>query len=165
MGAPANEEDDVTALSIAEPYPPASPPETLVITMTVGNLSALPALPPNTFWKVYFSYQGQVYFVDMDTVAPAGTPATPEFVYGVTTPDGAGGNGDSTLGTISGSFNTSSNTITWTLPASLILPRSVRSPTSPQVRRAPRLAPAPSCRASTASPSCSSGRTPAYWRP
>lgn len=122
VGAPANEEDDVTALSIAEPYPPASPPETLVITMTVGNLSALPALPPNTFWKVYFSYQGQVYFVDMDTVAPAGTPATPEFVYGVTTPDGAGGNGDSTLGTISGSFNTSSNTITWTLPASLILP-------------------------------------------
>lgn len=121
-GAPANEEDDVTGVSFAEPYPPANPPETLVITMTVGNLSALPALPPNTFWKVYFSYNGQVYFVDMDTVAPAATPTTPEFVYGVTTPDGAGGNGDTTLGPIAGSYSTANNTITWTLPASLILP-------------------------------------------
>lgn len=122
LGAPANEEDDVTAVSIAEPYPAATAPETLMITMTVGNLSALPALPTNTYWKVYFSYQGQVYFVDMDTTAPAGTPAAPEFVYGVTTPNGAGGNGDSTLGAITGTFNVSSNTITWSLPASLILP-------------------------------------------
>ncbi len=122
LGAPANEEDDVVGVSFAEPYPAANPPETLVITMTVGNLSALPALPPNTFWKVYFSYQGQVYFVDMDTVAPGGTPATPEFVYGVTTPDGAGGNGDSGLGAISGSYNLSNNTITWVLPASVLLP-------------------------------------------
>jgi pseudomonalisin len=122
VGSPANEQDDVTGVSFAEPYPPASAPETLVITMTVGNLSALQALPPNTFWKVYFSYQGQVYFVDMDTVAPGGTPAAPEFVYGVTTPDGAGGNGDSTLGTISASYSMSNNTITWMLPASLILP-------------------------------------------
>ncbi|MBV8497240.1 MAG: hypothetical protein JO361_10700, partial [Gammaproteobacteria bacterium] len=121
-GAPANEEDDVVGVSFAEPYPAATPPETLIITMTVGNLSALPALPPNTFWKVYFSYQGQVYFVDMDTVAPGGTPAAPEFEYGVTTPDGAGGNGDSSLGAISGSYNISNNTITWTLPASLLLP-------------------------------------------
>ncbi|HXO55875.1 MAG TPA: PKD domain-containing protein, partial [Mycobacterium sp.] len=121
-GAPANEEDDVTGVSIAEPYPAATPPETLEITMTVGNLAALPVLPPNTFWKVYFSYQGQVYFVDMDTVVPGGTPAAPEFAYGVTTSDGAGGNGDSNLGTISGSYSTSSNTITWVLPASVILP-------------------------------------------
>jgi pseudomonalisin len=121
-GSPANEEDDVTGVYFAEIYPPATAPETLTISMTVGNLAALPALPPNTFWKVYFSYQGQVYWVDMDTVAPGGTPATPEFVYGVTTPDGAGGNGDSTLGTISGAYNTTSNTITWTLPASVILP-------------------------------------------
>jgi pseudomonalisin len=121
-GAPANEEDDVTGVSVAEPYPAATPPETLEITMTVGDLAALPALPPNTFWKVYFSYQGQVYFVDMDTVVPGGTPAAPEFAYGVTTSDGAGGNGDSNLGTISGSYNTSANTITWVLPASVILP-------------------------------------------
>ena len=121
VGSPANEEDDVTGVSFAELYPAAAPPETLSITMTVGNLSATPALPPNTFWKVYFSYQGQVYWVDMDTNLPA-SPATPEFVYGVTTPDGAGGNGDSTLGAISGSFNTTNNTITWVLPASLILP-------------------------------------------
>ena len=121
-GAPANEEDDVTGVSIAEPYPAVTAPETLEITMTVGNLAALPALPPNTYWKVYFSYQGQVYFVDMDTVIPAGTPAAPEFVYGVTTPNGAGGSGDSSLGTISGSYSNTNNTITWILPASLILP-------------------------------------------
>jgi pseudomonalisin len=120
-GAPANEEDDVTGVSFAETYPASTAPETLSITLTVGNLAALPALPPNTYWKVYFSYQGQVYFVDMDTVPPA-TPAAPEFVYGVTTSDGAGGNGDSTLGTITGSFNTTANTIAWTLPANLILP-------------------------------------------
>jgi len=104
-GAPANEEDDVRAVSFAEPYPAASPPETIQITMTVGNLAALPALPPNTYWKVYFSYQGQAYFVDMDTVPPGGTPAAPEFEYGVTTPNGAGGSGDSSLGTITGSYN------------------------------------------------------------
>ncbi len=121
-GAPANEEDDVTGISIAEPYPAVTSPETLEITMTVGNLAALPALPPNTFWKVYFSYQGQVYFVDMDTVVPGGTPAAPEFAYGVTASDGAGGNGDSSLGAISGSFNSSNSTITWVLPASVILP-------------------------------------------
>jgi len=121
-GAPANEEDDVRAVSFAEPYPAASPPETIQITMTVGNLAALPALPPNTYWKVYFSYQGQAYFVDMDTVPPGGTPAAPEFEYGVTTPNGAGGSGDSSLGTITGSYNTTANTITWSLPASLILP-------------------------------------------
>jgi pseudomonalisin len=121
-GAPANEEDDVTGISIAEPYPAVTPPETLEITMTVGNLAALPALPPNTFWKVYFSYQGQVYFVDMDTVVPGGTPAAPEFAYGVTTSDGAGGNGDSSLGEITGSYNTSNSTITWVLPADVILP-------------------------------------------
>ena len=48
-GAPANEEDDVTGVYLAETYPAANPPETLTITMKVGNLSALPALPPNTF--------------------------------------------------------------------------------------------------------------------
>jgi pseudomonalisin len=121
-GAPANEEDDVRGVFFAEPYPAATAPETIQITMTVGNLAALPALPPNTYWKVYFSYQGQSYFVDMDTIAPAATPAAPEFEYGVTTPNGAGGSGDSSLGAISGSYNTSANTITWTLPASLILP-------------------------------------------
>jgi pseudomonalisin len=121
-GAPANAEDDVTGVSIAEPYPATIAPETLEITMTVADLAALPVLPPNTFWKVYFSYQGQVYFVDMDTVVPGGTPAAPEFAYGVTTPDGTGGNGDSNLGAISGSYSSSGNTITWVLPASLILP-------------------------------------------
>jgi PKD repeat protein len=122
LGAPANEEDDVTGVSFGEPYPAATPPETLTITMTVGNLSALPALPANTFWKVYFSFKGQVYFVDMDTVPPGATPAAPAFAYGVTTPSGTGGNADSTLGAITGSFNTANNTITWTLPANLILP-------------------------------------------
>lgn len=123
LGAPANEEDDVTGVSIGEPYPAATAPETLSFTMTVGNLAALGGkLPANTFWKVYFSYGGQVYFVDMDTNPPAGTPATPEFAYGVTTPDGAGGNGDSTFSAISGSFDMTNNTITWSLPASLILP-------------------------------------------
>jgi PKD repeat protein len=121
-GAPANEEDDVTGVSIAEPYPAASAPETLDITMNVDDLGALPALPPNTYWKVYFSYKNQVYFVDMDTVVPTGTPTKPEFVYGVSTPNGAGGTGDSTLGTITGSYSTTGNTITWSLPAKLILP-------------------------------------------
>jgi len=121
-GAPANEEDDVTGVSFAEPYPASTAPETLEITMNVGNLAALPALPPNTYWKVYFSYKGQAYFVDMDTVLPSGTPAAPEFVYGVTTPNGAGGTGDSTLGTITGTYSTTASTITWTLPAKLILP-------------------------------------------
>jgi pseudomonalisin len=121
-GAPANAEDDVTGVSFAETYPAATPPETLQITMTVANLAALPVLPPNTYWKVYFSYQGQQYFVDMDTIPPSGTPAAPEFVYGVTTPNGAGGVGDSSLGTISGSYSTTNNTITWAMPASLILP-------------------------------------------
>jgi len=121
-GAPLNEEDDIVKVSIAEPYPPASAPETLVITMTVANLSALPALPANTFWKTYFSFQGQVYFVDMDTVVPGGSPAAPAFSYGVQTPDGAGGNGDSTLGAIAGSFDLNANTITWVVPASLLLP-------------------------------------------
>jgi pseudomonalisin/xanthomonalisin len=122
VGAPANAQDDVTGVSIAEPYPAPTPPETLEITMTVADLATLPALPPNTFWKVYFSYQGQVYFVDMDTIVPGGTPTAPEFAYGVTTSDGAGGNGDSTLGAISGSYNSSGNTISWALPANLILP-------------------------------------------
>jgi pseudomonalisin len=121
-GAPANEEYDVTGVSVAEPYSAASAAETLDITMNVDDLATLPALPPNTYWKVYFSYQGQVYFVDMDTVVPAGTPAAPEFVYGVSTPNGAGGTGDSSLGTITGSYNTTSSTITWSLPAKLILP-------------------------------------------
>ena len=122
VGAPANEEDDVRGVSMAEPYPAATAPETLTITLTLGNLSALPALPANTFWKVYFSYQGQVYFVDMDTVAPSGTPAAPEFVYGVTTPSGTGGNADTSFTPISGSYNLSTNTITWIMPANLILP-------------------------------------------
>jgi PKD repeat protein len=121
-GAPANSEDDVTGVSFAEPYPAATPPETLEITMTVDNLAALPVLPPNTYWKVYFSYQGQQYFVDMDTIPPSGTPAAPEFEYGVTTPNGAGGSGDTSLGAISGSYSTTNNTITWAMPASLILP-------------------------------------------
>jgi len=121
-GAPANAEDDVVAVNFAEPYVSATQPETLTITMTVANLAALPVLPPNTFWKVYFSFNNQVYFVDMDTVIPGGTPATPEFEYGVTTPNGAGGNGDSSLGAIPGTYSMANNTITWQLPASLIIP-------------------------------------------
>ncbi|HEY4771620.1 MAG TPA: protease pro-enzyme activation domain-containing protein [Steroidobacteraceae bacterium] len=121
-GAPANAEDDVLTVNFAEPYSASNPAETLTVTMTVANLGALPALPPNTFWKVYFSFQNQVYFVDMDTVVPGGTPAAPEFEYGVTTPNGTGGNADTSLGAITGTYSVTNNTITWQLPASLVIP-------------------------------------------
>ncbi|MHB1895331.1 MAG: PKD domain-containing protein [Metallibacterium sp.] len=120
-GAPANEEYDVTGVSFAEPFSAKAP--TLVITMDIGNLSALPALPPNSFWKVYFSYQGQKYFVDMDTNAPSATPATPEFVYGVTV---ASANGTSDVSfsnaAMTGTYSMANNTITFVLPTSLIVP-------------------------------------------
>ncbi|MGH7735243.1 MAG: hypothetical protein ACREOE_16525, partial [Gemmatimonadales bacterium] len=128
-GAPANEEDDITGISFAEPYTSATAPPALTITMSVGNLSALPALPPNTFWIVYFSYQGQTYFVDMDTsgVPSAGSPTggtsvTPEFVYGVQSADAAGGTLNTTLGPIQGTYSTANNTITWVMPESLVMP-------------------------------------------
>jgi PKD repeat protein len=121
-GAPANAEDDIVAINFGEPYSTSTSAETITVTMTVADLGTLPALPPNTFWKVYFSFQNQVYFVDMDTVVPGGTPAAPEFEYGVTTADGAGGSGDSSLGAIPGTYSVANNTITWQLPASLIIP-------------------------------------------
>ncbi len=121
-GAPGNAEDDVLKVNFAEPYSVSTSAETITITMTVANLGALPALPANTFWKVYFSFQNQVYFVDMDTVIPGGTPSAPEFEYGVSTPNGAGGTGDSSLGAIVGGYSVANNTITWQIPASLIIP-------------------------------------------
>ena len=134
-GAGNNEEYDITGVSFAEPYNPNNAAETLVITMTVDNLSALPALPPNSYWKVYFNYQAPgastptTFFVDMDTSGSTstssptnGTSVTPEFVYGVQTTSPTGGTGDSTLGTIQGGIDTVHNTITFVLPASLLLP-------------------------------------------
>jgi pseudomonalisin len=121
-GAPLNAEDDVVGINFAEPYSASVSAETLTITMTVANFAQLPALPPNTFWKVYFSFQSQLYFVDMDTVAPSGTPAAPEFVYGVQTASTTGGTEDTSLGAITGSYSVANNTITWQLPASLIIP-------------------------------------------
>ena len=134
-GAGNNEEYDITGISFAEPYNPNNAAETLVITMTVDNLSALPALPPNSFWKVYFSYQApgaaspSTFFVDMDTSGTpsagsptSGTSVTPEFVYGVQTSSPTGGTGDSTFGPIQGGIDKVHNTITFVLPASLLLP-------------------------------------------
>ena len=126
-GAPANAEDDVTRVAFAEPFSAKVP--TLVITMDIANLSALPALPPNTFWKVYFSYQepgaqsAQQYFLDMDTNAPSGSPATPEFVYGVTVASANGSTDVSfTNPAVTGSYSLSNNTITFTIPTSLLIP-------------------------------------------
>lgn len=122
-GAPLNAEDDITAVNFAEPYSASVSAETLTITMTVANLGQLPALPPNTVWKIYFSFQNQIYFVDMDTILPSGTPSTPEFVYGVQTPSVTGtGTTDTNLGSITATYSVTNNTITWELPASLIIP-------------------------------------------
>lgn len=134
-GAGNNEEYDITGISFAEPYNPSNSAETLVITLTVDNLSALPALPPNSFWKVYFNYQApgaaspSTFFVDMDTsgtpttTSPTGgTSATPEFVYGVQTTSPTGGTGDTAFGPIQGGIDTVHNTITFVLPAALLLP-------------------------------------------
>ncbi|MGE5625139.1 MAG: post-COAP-1 domain-containing protein [Bacillota bacterium] len=134
-GAGVNEEYDITGVSFAEPYNPNNKAETLVITVTVDNLSALPALPPNSFWKVYFSYKApgaaaaSTFFVDMDTSGQpttgsptTGTSAAPEFLYGVQTGSPTGGTGDNSFGSIQGAVDTAHNTITFVLPASLLLP-------------------------------------------
>lgn len=127
-GAPANAEDDITGVDIAETYdanPPAGSYPDLTFTIQVSNLSALPSLPANTEWEVKFVYDGQAYFVDMDTFAEGvvsgstgGTPTNPEFEYGVTVGGTAGATSgtDVTLGAITGSYSTASNTITLVIP-------------------------------------------------
>jgi len=129
-GAPANAENDITGVSFAEPYNTATATNpTLLITMNIENLSALQALPPNTDWQVAFNYNGQTYFVDMDTDmngvlsgTTSGTPVTPEFEYGVTVPGTGTGGSTITFGPIAGNYSTATNTITLELPTKLIIP-------------------------------------------
>lgn len=115
-GAPQNSEYDLTGIDIAEPYKTGAVPN-LVITLAVSNLSGSPTggLPPNAYWKVYFTFKGTTYFVDMDT---AGTdPTTPEFVYGTES-----GSLDTVTGPLpAGSgYSTATNTITFVVPTSLV---------------------------------------------
>jgi uncharacterized repeat protein (TIGR01451 family) len=62
---------DITSVAVAEPYlgPGVS---RLVFTVKVQTLS--PALPPNAYWYVHFSYGGVSYFVNMETSTNLSTP-------------------------------------------------------------------------------------------
>ena len=69
-------QSDITSVGVAEPYLGAGV-NRLVFTMKVQTLS--PALPPNAYWYVHFSYGGVSYFVDMETST---NPTAPTFNWG-----------------------------------------------------------------------------------
>jgi hypothetical protein len=110
-GAPANAQLDVTAVDVAEPFPSPAGTSAIVFTMQVANLGQLPALQPNSEWKISFSVPDgngtpRTVFVEGDTDDP--TKPFGQFGYGYT-----GGTTDFGQGStgVTGTFDVTGNQI------------------------------------------------------
>jgi PKD domain len=110
-GAPANAELDITGVNVAEPFPSPSGTSSIVFTLQVSNLGQLPALQPNSEWKISFSVPDsngtpRTVFLEADTNDP--TKPFGEFGYGYT-----GGNTDYGEGStgVTGTFDVNGNQI------------------------------------------------------
>jgi hypothetical protein len=110
-GAPGNAELDITAVDVAEPFPSPAGTSAIVFTMQIANLGQLPALQPNSEWKISFSVPDtngtpRTVFVEGDTDDP--TKPAGQFAYGYT-----GGTTDYGQGStgVTGTFNVAGNQI------------------------------------------------------
>lgn len=110
-GAPANAQLDITAVDVAEPFPSPAGTSAIVFTMQVANLGQLPALQPNSEWKISFSVPDtngtpRTIFVEGDTDDP--TKPAGQFAYGYT--GGTTDNGQGSTG-VTGTFDMAGNQI------------------------------------------------------
>jgi hypothetical protein len=110
-GAPANAQLDITAVAVAEPFPSPAGTSAIVFTIQVANLGQLPALQPNSEWKISFSVPDgngtpRTVFVEGDTDDP--TKPFGQFGYGYT-----GGTTDFGQGSagVTGTFDVTGNQI------------------------------------------------------
>jgi len=110
-GAPANAQLDITGVAVAEPFPSPAGTSSIVLTMQVANLGQLPALQPNSEWKISFSVPDthgtpRTVFVEGDTNDP--TKPFGQFGYGYT-----GGTTDFGQGStgVTGTFDVAGNQI------------------------------------------------------